>query len=388
MFQVAVIGAGNIAPSHIMGLLAFPEQCHIAAVVDIYPEKAAVLKAAYGLDCAVFDSLTALLASDISVDIVHLCTPPYTHAPLAIEAMSAKKNVLVEKPMATSLAECDAMLACEAENGVVMGCIAQNRFRNDVYKAKAILESGKAGKLRCAHVNSFWWRGHCYYDLWWRGTWEKEGGGCTLNHAVHHIDMMNWIKGELPTEVTAVLVNVCHDNAEVEDLSMTTLVYPDNTIAQITASVVHHGEEQGLVLQCEDAKLQVPWDCYASTAKENGFPLRNDTLEQELNEAYEALPDLAHEGHTGEIGDYLAALANGTHPMIVGEDGRRTVELITAIYKSGFTKQTVQLPLQKTDVYYTSEGLLANATHFYAKTGAVENFGVDEITTGNYKKRL
>lgn len=96
--------------------------------------------------------------------------------------------------------------------------------------------------MRSAQIDSFWWRGHCYYDLWWRGTWEKEGGGCTLNHAVHHIDMLLWMMG-LPESVTSVLSNVAHDNAQVEDLSMSILRYP-RSLAQLTASVVHHGEEQ------------------------------------------------------------------------------------------------------------------------------------------------
>ena len=115
-----------------------------------------------------------------------------------------------------------------------MGVVAQNRFRNSIYKLKKTADSGLAGKIRCAHVNSLWWRGHCYYDLWWRGTWEKEGGGPTLNHAVHHIDMINWIQGGLPTEVTSVLANVMHDNSEVEDLSFAALRYADGSVAEVT----------------------------------------------------------------------------------------------------------------------------------------------------------
>ena len=198
MFNVAVVGTGNIAPAHVEGLLAFPQRCKIVALCDIYPEKAQAMKEKYGLDCAVFDDHEKMLASGLAIDIVHVCTPPYTHAEIAIHAMDAGKNVVVEKPMATCLAECDAMIEAERRNGVTMGCIAQNRFRNSISKLKDMLDSGMAGKLRVAHVNSLWWRGHCYYDLWWRGLWAKEGGGCTLNHAVHHIDMINWIKGGLP----------------------------------------------------------------------------------------------------------------------------------------------------------------------------------------------
>ena len=207
MLNIAIVGTGNIAPSHVEGLLTFPERCKIVALCDIYPEKAQAMKEKYHLDCQVFDDHQKMLAAGVPIDVVHVCTPPYTHAEIAIHSMDAGKNVVVEKPMATCLKECDEMLAAEERNHVTMGCIAQNRFRDSIYKLRETLNSGLAGKLRVAHVNSLWWRGHCYYDLWWRGLWEKEGGGCTLNHAVHHIDMINWMKGELPQKVTSILSN-------------------------------------------------------------------------------------------------------------------------------------------------------------------------------------
>lgn len=387
MIHVAVVGIGNISASHIKGLLEFPERCKIVAMCDIYPEKAQAAKEKYNLDCNIYDAHEKMLKEETAIDLVCVCTPPSSHAEIAIHSMEAGKNVLVEKPMAPSLQECDAMLKAEKENHVVMGCIAQNRFRNIIYKLKKIADSGLAGKIHCAHINSLWWRGHCYYDLWWRGTWEKEGGGPTLNHAVHHIDMLNWIQGELPIEVTAMLANVAHDNSEVEDLSLAALKYADNSVAEITSSVVHHGEEQGVVLQCENAKIAAPWSCVAEVSQENGFPVKghNQELMAQLNQAYEAIEDLKYEGHTGEIENVLSALEQGKRPLITGEDGKRTVELITAIYKAGFEKRTVTLPIKKDDVYYTMEGIQKHAVHFYKKTKCVENFQPSDITVGNYQ---
>ena len=389
MIRVAVVGTGNISNMHIQGLLEFPERCRIVALCDIYPEKAEEIKKKYQLkDAQVFDDHQKMLDSDIEIDLVHVCTPPSSHAEIAIHSMDAGKNVLVEKPMAPSLKECDEMLEAEKRNGVTMGCIAQNRFRNSIYKLKKMLDSGLAGKLRCAHINSLWWRGHCYYDLWWRGTWEKEGGGPTLNHAVHHIDMINWMQGELPVEVTSMLANVMHDNSEVEDLSFAALKYADGSVGEVTSSVVHHGEEQGIVLQCEDAKIAAPWSCIAEVTQPNGFPVQehNQELMKKLNEYYEQLPDLKYEGHTGEIDDVLIALENGTRPMITGTDGKKTVELITAIYKAGFEKRTVTLPIGPEDEYYTVEGIQKYAPHFYEKTASLENMTAEkEITVGNYR---
>jgi len=387
MINVAIVGTGNIAHLHVEGLLTFPDRCKIVALCDIYPDKAKAFGEKFGLDCPVFDDHEKMLASDVKIDLVHICTPPYVHAQIAINSMNAGKNVVVEKPMATCLAECDAMLEAEERNHVLMACIAQNRFRNSIYKLKKTVESGLAGKICCAHVNSYWWRGHCYYDLWWRGLWEKEGGGPTLNHAVHHIDMINWIEGELPQEVTAMLSNVMHDNSEVEDISLACLRYADGSLAQVTSSVIHHGEEQGIVLQCADAKIAAPWDVKAEVTKENGFPIDggNQELIQKLNQFYESIPDLAYEGHTGEIDDILTALENGSRPMITGIDGKRTVELITAIYEAGCEKKCVSLPIAKDDPYYTFEGIIEHATRFYKKSASVENFAAETITVGNYK---
>lgn len=387
MIYAAIVGTGGIANEHIKALLAFPERCKIVALCDIYPQKAEAMKEKYGLDCAVFDDHHSMLDSEIQIDLVHVCTPPYVHCEIAVNSMNAGCNVLVEKPMATCLAECDEMLAAEKKNGVTMACIAQNRFRKSIYNLKKTLDSNLAGKICMAKVESAWWRGHSYYDLWWRGTWEKEGGGPTLNHAVHHIDMLNWMEGRMPESVMAMLTNVMHDNAEVEDLSLACLRYEDGSLAQITSSVVHHGEEQGIVLQCADARISAPWDVKAEVSQANGFPKSkgNTQLVQKIQNFWEQIPPLAYEGHTGEIDNVLGALETGEPPLITGEDGRKTVEVITAVYKSGFSGQVVKFPIRKEDAFYTFDGILKNAVHFHEKTGSVENFAEESITLGNYK---
>ncbi|MBR6309566.1 MAG: Gfo/Idh/MocA family oxidoreductase [Lachnospiraceae bacterium] len=390
MINVAIVGTGGIANMHVHGLLEFKERCRIVALCDIYPEKAEAMKEKYALnDAKVFASHEDMLSSGVKIDVVHVCTPPYVHASISIDCMNAGINVLCEKPMAASLEECDRMLEAEKKNNVTLGIIAQNRFRNGVYKLKKLADSGLAGKICLARVNSEWWRGHSYYDLWWRGTWEKEGGGPTLNHAVHHIDMLNWIEDRSPIEATAVLANVMHDNAEVEDLSLACLKYEDGTVAEVLSSVISHGEEQGIILQCADAKISMPWDVKAEVAMENGFPKeeRNAELLKKINEYYDSIPDLKYEGHTGEIDNYLTAIEKGEKPLITGVDGRRTIELITSIFAAGFEKKTISLPIDETSKYYKAEGILKNAVHFYEKSSFVENFSEQKITVGNYEDK-
>ena len=379
MIRVAIVGTGNSANAHIQAYLQFPERCHIAYLVDIVPEKARRMREKYGLDAEVFDNHQALLPLR-DIDLVDVCTPPYVHAQISINCLRSGKNVVCEKPMAASLEECDQMLRARDESGKKLSIIAQNRFRQPISNLKALLDSGLAGPVRCAQVDSFWWRGHCYYDLWWRGTWEKEGGGCTLNHAVHHIDMLLWMMG-LPQRVTSVLANTAHDNAEVEDLSVSILQYP-GALAQLTASVVHHGEEQQLVFQCEKAKLAAPFSCYVSLSMGNGFPQRNEALEKEIADFAAALPTIRYEGHTGQLENILTALEQDAPVAIGGEDGRRTIELITAVYKAGATGQTVTLPLAKDDPFYTVEGLMARMPHFHEKTASAADLE-GEITLGS-----
>jgi predicted dehydrogenase len=376
MLNIAVIGMGAISSLHIEAYLAFPGRCRIRRLVDRFPEKIERQKKQYRLDAAA-DADYRRIVDDPNIDLVSICTPPFAHAEMAAALLRAGKNVILEKPMAASLEECDALIRAAEEGGKVFSPVAQNRFTDPVMKLKKILDTGKIGKVVHAQADSLWWRGRCYYDLWWRGTWEKEGGGCTLNHAVHHIDLLGWMLGR-PERLSAVLSNVSHDNAEVEDISAAAMVYggggpcAKGALAQVTSSVIHHGEEQRLAFQGERAGISAPWKVYASLSQANGFPERNEELERELTGYYESLPPLPYTGHAGQIDDVMAAVETGKDWLVKGEDGRLTIELITAVYKAGAEGRTVDLPIKKDDPFYTRQGAAAALPRFHQKTAAVE----------------
>lgn len=380
MLKVAIIGAGAISSAHMEAYLQFPERCQIVALCDIYPEKAEKKAKEFNLDAAIYDDHTKMLERE-DIDLVSVCTPPYTHSEITINFLDSGKNVLVEKPMASSLEECDAMNAAAERNHKMLSVISQNRFRTPMMKLKRVLDTKLMGPIVHTQVDSYWWRGHSYYDLWWRGTWEKEGGGCTLNHAVHHIDIFKWMNG-MPSEVTAVMSNTSHDNAEVEDISMAICRYNDGSLAQITSSVIHHGEEQQLIFQGKNARVSVPWKVKASKSKGNGFPEEDPELEEKIQHYYEELEEVQYEGHTGQIDDVLTALEHGIPVLIDGKQGRQTLELISAIYESASTGKTIKLPLTKDSLFYTMEGTQKNAIHFYEKKTAIENFEDNDITVG------
>ncbi len=348
MIKVAIIGTGAISSAHIEGYLKLKDRCQIVALCDLYPEKAESKRDQYGLDAVIVKDYKELL--DQEIDLVSVCMPPFVHAPVTIDFLSAGSHVIVEKPMASSLEECDAMIKAAEQSGKVLSVIAQNRFRNPIMKLKHIVDSGLAGRILHAQVDSFWWRGHCYYDLWWRGTWEKEGGGPTLNHAVHHIDALLWMLGQ-PSELQAYMSNVAHDNAEVEDLSIAILKYPNGSLGQITSSVVHHGEEQQFIFQGEHARISAPWRVTASRSLPNGFPEREPSLEERIQQYYSELPDLPYEGHTAQIDNVLNAIETGAPVLIDGVSGRNTLELIMSIYKSASTGERLSFPCSRTILF-------------------------------------
>lgn len=376
MINVAIVGAGSISGFHIEGYLAFPDRCRIVSVVDIEPEKARRQVARYRLD-----AVAAAALPDSGVDLASVCTPPGTHAEISRDLLAAGIHTLCEKPMAASLAECDAMIAAAVRHGAILSVVAQNRFTTPMAKLKRLLDSGRAGRVLHAQVDSHWWRGSSYYDLWWRGTWQSEGGGCTLNHAVHHVDAMQWMLG-LPAEIQALFTNAAHDNAEVEDLSLAIMRFGSGVLGQLTSSVVHHAQDQRIVFQTDRASIAMPWAVRASAQQPNGFPERDEATERELSEYYESLPEPPYQGHTGQIDDVLTAIETGSGRVLVdGDQGRKTLEIITAIYKAAITGSRVGLPLDGDDPFRTREGLLAAAPRFHEKRVSVAGFATDEITT-------
>jgi len=380
MIGVAVIGTGAIAKSHIEAYKSFPERAQVRVLCDLYPEKGERLARELSISPEILKDYREVLTRS-EVELLSICIPPSLHAEVSIAASAAGKHVLVEKPMASSLQECDTMIAAAERAGRLLSVVAQNRFKTPMKRLKALLDNGAAGKVLHTTVNSLWWRGESYYDLWWRGTWEKEGGGCTLNHAVHHVDLLLWMLG-MPGEVSSFFANLNHGNSETEDFSTSILKYPDGSIAQLTASLVHHGEEQQMIFQTEKARLSIPWQVSASVEMENGFPQPCIETEEELRRLYETQPALKYEGHAGQVEDILSAIDNGRRPFIDGEAGRRTFELIMGIYKSAVTGETVPFPLLEKDPMYTKKTMIAQMPRFHEKTKSIDNFSNTDITLG------
>ena len=378
--KAAIIGTGNISPEHLKAYMRFPDICSVEYLCDIYTEKCKKLSEGLGFTGAkIVKDYKEILDADI--DVVSICLPPSLHCQVAVDFLKHGKNVICEKPMAASLEEADLMIRTAKETGKTLGIISQNRFRTPVMKVKKLIDSGALGRVLFARVNSMWWRGNNYYDLWWRGTWEKEGGGCILNHAVHQIDMLSWFTGRLPEQVTAVFSNLAHTNSEVEDTGMALLSYP-GSLAEINVSLNDMDERQYLQFQCEKASISVPWAVKCMKQQPNGFPVPDPESEKKFNTIFASYPKLAFTGHDGEIANVLDYL-QGKGPLeVTSRHGRNALELIYSIYKAAAAHTPVTVPIAHTDPFYTKDGTLSSVPRFYKKLKSIDNAEGD-ITLGS-----
>lgn len=382
MLKVMVIGCGGIAPAHIEGYLCFPQDAIITVLADENLARANGLIEKYSLTAAraVADYREALS----EVDVVSVCTPPSLHEKMATDALRAGCHVLLEKPMAPSLEACANILRAAEESGKVLSVVVQSRYISSIRNALDMVRGGEYGRSLFTQINSVWYRGQSYYDLNWRGRWMVEGGGCTLNHSIHHIDLLLWAKG-LPKTVLATMHNLNHVNSEEEDCSLSTLVYEDGTVAQINSMLVAHGEPQLFTFQMEKGGIAIPFKVMASTPRSNGFPMEDEEQEKRMQADFDARPRLAFENHSGQVQNFLGAILRGEKLIATGQDGYNCIELITSIYKSSVTGQAVTLPIAPDDPFYSAKWR-ETAPHFHEKQSDVTAF--EDTTITSFKNKF
>ena len=215
IFGVGVVGCGGISGVHIPVLMGL-EGVGLRSVCDLRPERAE--KAAALSGAAIVPTFADMIARR-DIDVVHLCTPHYLHAPMAIAALRAGKHVLTEKPMATTLADARAMIAAADEPGSGrLGVIFQNRYNPSTQALKALIASGKPGRFLGARANVCWHREAPYYtESGWRGSLETEGGGVLINQAIHTLDLLSFIGGPIARVRGHISTDLLNGVIEVED---------------------------------------------------------------------------------------------------------------------------------------------------------------------------
>ena len=338
--KFGIIGAGNIAPVHATAIQSIPD-AELVAVADPDPKHAGAVVAQFG--GKVYSDYHDLLACS-DVDVVTLCVPHYLHAPITLEAAAAGKHVLCEKPMAISLTECDAMIAACKKAGVTLGVIFQGRFEPLAIQLKEAIDAGVLGRLLWVSANVFWHRTDAYYKTApWRGTWAHEGGGVLINQAVHALDLLLWLVGK-PAQVTGRIRTLNHQ-IEVEDCAMAQLEFENGQIGVVQATTIAiPGYPERIEIY--GSKGSAIYHKGAGQLEWHFLDASKDHLEKVEASNGAAQPmDISPIAHTAQFKDFADAIREKRRPKVSGEDGRISIELIEAIYRSSRQNTTIALPL-------------------------------------------
>lgn len=270
MFKTAIVGCGAIASTH-AGNLNSMSNVKIVAVCDILPERAEKLRDTYAPNALVFDDYVKML-DEVKPDVLHVCTPHYLHSEMAVEALKRNINVMLEKPVAITPQQVKDIEDAEKTSNAKLCVSFQNRFLNRNRKAKELVESGKAGKVQYAYGEVLWTRGEHYYtDSHWRGFKATEGGGVMINQAIHTLDLMLWICGEIDT-LSAKCANFhLQDVIDVEDTCDAYITFKNGCHGMFHATTAYFKDKSvSLTLKCENMLLELKDDdLYIDGVKQN-----------------------------------------------------------------------------------------------------------------------
>jgi len=356
-FKVGIVGLGKVAHLHAQALKEI-ENAEFTAGCSRDMAKAESYCAGYG--AAPYDSISAMV-SENDIDLVIICTPHPNHLEPTVEAMEAGAHVLVDKPLASTLQDCDGMIEASHRTNRKLGVISQRRWYPPTLRVKQAINDGKIGKPVMGTVNMLGWRGEDYYQSdEWRGTWDLEGGGVLVNQAPHQLDVFCWLMGPID-EVYGHWANLNHPYIEVEDTALAIVKFKSGAIGNIIASnsqkpglfgkIQVHGENGASVgVQTEGGAMFIAGMAPILEPPVNDLwtiPGEEGLLEEfikEDNELFEKVDPTVYFIRL-QIEEYLDALESGREPLVNGEEGRKSVELFTAIYRSTRDNRPVKFPL-------------------------------------------
>lgn len=345
--KYTLIGCGRIATNHITA--AVNNRLEIAAVCDVLPERMNALLAKHALEgdesIARYTDYRKMLA-EIEPQIAAIATESGNHAEIALYCIERGINVIIEKPMAMSIADADAIIAASEKAGVTVAVCHQNRFNVAVQKLRAALDAGRFGRLSHGSVNVRWNRGREYYEnAPWRGTWAQDGG-CLMNQCIHGIDLLCWMLGGGAVEVYGATRRRQHDYIEAEDVGAAVIKFASGAIATVegTVNVFPRNLEETLYIFGESGTVKLGG---ASTNNIDVWDFADETPEDIQNKGLkEPTSNVYGNGHTGLYADFIDAIINKRKPYIDARAGRDALEIVLAIYKSQKTGEPVTLPLK------------------------------------------
>lgn len=343
--KYALIGCGRISPNHIEA--AKNNRLNFVAMCDILPAAMEEKSEKFGLESVKkYIDYKEMLALE-KPELVAICTESGKHATIALDCIEAGCNVIIEKPIALSIDDADAIIKAGIDAGVVVCANHQNRFNKSVQYIRKALEKGRFGKLSHGAAHVRWNRGKSYYEQApWRGTWAQDGG-CLMNQCIHNIDLLRWMMGDDIDEVMAYTDRIEHPYLEAEDLGIAIVKFSNGSYGLIegTTNVYPKNLEETLYIFGEKgtAKAAGTSDNIIETWQ---FADEMDDPEEVKKQFSENPPNIYGFGHTPLYADMIEAIKTGRAPLVDGEAGKRALELILAIYKSAAEHRPVKLPLE------------------------------------------
>jgi UDP-N-acetyl-2-amino-2-deoxyglucuronate dehydrogenase len=330
----AILGAGVAANFHSQAIAANAGLgARLRAVAHYNPARFKVISAEFGAPCLTYDAVLA----DREVDVVSICTPGGQHAQQTIAAAKAGKNVLVEKPMALSLTDADAMIDACNRAGVKLAVVLQRRAEPLFERIHRAVASGDLGDLTLGAVTLPYYRPQAYYDQAdWRGTWALDGGGVLINQGIHLVDLLVWMMGD-PVSVEAC-ADTLHRAIEVEDTLAATLRFANGALATIAATTTAlPGFPHRLELYGTNGGIQVEGESVTRWLLAD--PTRAIVEPVVTGAAADAGPGgdprgIALTGHINLFRDFIAALREDRAPRIDGPEGRRSLAAVLAVYEA------------------------------------------------------
>ncbi|MDN5569756.1 MAG: Gfo/Idh/MocA family oxidoreductase [Propionibacteriaceae bacterium] len=357
VLRVGIVGCGNIARSHAR---AYAENPHVELVACHDIDHPSGRDFADTFASTHVDSVAALLAT--GVDLVSIATPPGSHADLACELLAGGTHVLIEKPATISLAELDRVAEAERASGRTAHVVLQHRHGTGAIRAHDLLGAGRLGRPRVAVCETLWYRTDGYFtDVDWRGHWAGEGGGPTLGHAIHQIDLLLHLLGEWES-VEARAVRLARP-VQFEDASLAIVTFASGAVASVVTSLVSPREVSRIRVDTDAGTLEVEhlygysdadwaWTPVADPEVAARFGLdpgqeRNDDPDADAvaSDPWTATEDSAHQvpsNHAAQINRLVDDLLAGRPHATTLASARSTMELVTAVYASGLGGGTVR----------------------------------------------
>jgi UDP-N-acetyl-2-amino-2-deoxyglucuronate dehydrogenase len=355
--KTGIIGTGKVGHLHAAALRNLAES-EFTAVCNVNFAGAQEFAAQYGVKA--YRDVEEMVTEG-GVEAVTICTPHPLHAEPAIKAARAGAHVIVEKPLASSLEDCDAMIGAAREAGVKLAMISQRRLYAPVERIKRAIDDGKLGRPALGTVNMLGWRDEAYYaSNAWRGTWRGEGGGVLVNQAPHQLDLLQWFMGPID-ELFGCWANLNHPYIEVEDTAVAVVRFKGGALGQITVSnsqnpalygkvAVFGTNGAGVGVQTDGGAMFIAGMSTITEPPVNdlwtipGEEGRLKEWQQEDSDFFFKI-DATKYYHELQLRDFLQAIIADREPMISGEEGRKTVELFTAIYRSQRDNRVIKFPL-------------------------------------------